>query len=363
MPANDSNRLHGLQALRFIAAFLVLFGHVQFEAVSRGMTTEAAVSAFSFFTWGNGVDIFFVISGFIMFHISSRMFGTDGAQAKFLGRRFIRLVPLYWFFTSAMLLAMAVLPGQIQHTAFDPAHIAASYVFVPWLNEFGDAHPVLGLGWTLNYEMYFYIVFSFMLLLPMRAALWVLSALFVALALLNPAIPADFVQLKFWSDPIIVEFLFGIGIAYLLLRRPALPSGVPVALAIIGFAAMIVLPHLPLPAAYARLIASGVPAGLIVAGFAYAQFNATSRLGQWLVIGGDASYALYLSHPFSINIVELVWGRLRLGQPWLFIVVATLFAIIVSIIVHFVLERPLTRMLNHWFASGGRKRPVNAAAE
>ncbi|HEV7718553.1 MAG TPA: acyltransferase [Arsenicitalea sp.] len=361
MDSAENNRLYGLQALRFVAAFLVLFGHVQFEAVSRGMMTEDALSAFSFFTWGNGVDIFFVISGFIMFHISAKMFGTERAQARFLSKRFIRLVPLYWFFTSAMLLAMAVLPGQIQHTVFDLAHIAASYVFIPWLNNFGDAHPVLGLGWTLNYEMYFYVVFSFMLLLPVRAALWALAVLFVALALLNPVIPADLVQLKFWSDPIIVEFLFGIGIAYLLQKRVILPTGAPAALAVIGFAAMIVLPHLPLPVAYARLISAGLPAAMVVMGFAFGRFNASSRLGRWLVIGGDASYALYLSHPFSINVVELVWSRFRLGQPWMFIIVVTLMAIAASIAVHFILEKPLTKALNQWFAMGRGKPAINAA--
>jgi peptidoglycan/LPS O-acetylase OafA/YrhL len=185
--------------------------------------------------------------------------------------------------------------------------------------------------------------------------------LFVALALLNPVIPADLVQLKFWSDPIIVEFLFGIGIAYLLQKRVILPTGAPAALAVIGFAAMIVLPHLPLPVAYARLISAGLPAAMVVMGFAFGRFNASSRLGRWLVIGGDASYALYLSHPFSINVVELVWSRFRLGQPWMFIIVVTLMAIAASIAVHFILEKPLTKALNQWFAMGRGKPAINAA--
>src|SRR3569623_79790 len=175
----DARRLDGLQILRFFAAFAVLLEHVVHEALSFGIA-DPALHALEAFDFGVGVDVFFVISGFIMYYISAGEFGRPGAQSRFLPRRIIRLVPLYWLFTLAMLAAMLLVPGQLAHTVLDPLHILASFVFVPWLDSTGLAHPILGLGWTLNYEMYFYVLFSFALLLPRRIGLLALTALFLS---------------------------------------------------------------------------------------------------------------------------------------------------------------------------------------
>ena len=185
------------------------------EAMSFGIAQDQTLAALEPFDFGVGVDVFFVISGFIMAYITADKFGRPGASGQFLTRRLIRLVPLYWLFTLAMLAAMVLVPGQLAHTALNPAHILASYLFIPWLDSTGLAHPILGLGWTLNYEMYFYVIFAVMLFLPRRIGLWSLAVLFCALALLHPAIDPAQVQLSFWTDPIILEFLFGIGLAML----------------------------------------------------------------------------------------------------------------------------------------------------
>ena len=81
-----------------------------------------------------------------------------------------------------------------------------------------------------------------------------------------------------------------------------------------------------------------------------------SRAGQLLVLGGDASYALYLSHPFSINLVVLVWQKLHLGSPWLFALSAIAAAVLVSVAVHLALERPLTRWLHRLVDTPRRDR-------
>ena len=354
--AAEGNRLQSLQVLRFLAAFMVLFGHVQHEALSFGIADDGSLASLNVVTWGSGVDIFFVISGFIMYFISAKAFGTEGAQKRFLKKRIIRLVPLYWLFTSAMLLAMAVFPGQIAHTVFAPFHIAASYFFVPWLDSTGLAHPILGLGWTLNYEVYFYLLFSFALLFSRNLGLIGLVVLFVILAALNPFLDASWIQLRFWTDPIIIEFLCGIGIAALLLAGIRIPVWGCWALFIAGIVGIVGLPYLALPATYARLLSAGIPAALLVAAFAFAPFKAATPAGNGLVLGGDASYALYLSHPFSINLVVLAWQKLGLGSPWLFMATATLAAIIGSIVVHLLIEKPLTARLNAMFGASTADR-------
>src|SRR3569833_1234402 len=235
MSRSEPQRLDGLQMLRFFAAFAVLLEHVMHEALSFGIAPDSLISRLEPVDFGVGVDVFFVISGFIMLHISADKFGRPGAASDFLLRRIVRLVPLYWLFTLAMLAAMLLVPGQLAHTRLDPAHILASFGFIPWRDSTGLAHPILGLGWTLNYEMYFYAVFALMLLVPLRAGGWTIAGLFVALALAHLAVPASQVQAYFWTDPIILEFLFGIGLALLLRRGVVLPGWMAPVLVVLGF--------------------------------------------------------------------------------------------------------------------------------
>lgn len=342
----DGTRLLGLQTLRFFAAASVLFGHSLHEAVSLGFLDAAVVAPLAALPWGNGVDVFFVISGFIMFFIAGETFGRPGAPGQFIARRVIRLVPIYWLFTVLMLLAMALFAGIVAHASFDLAHIAASFAFIPWPNDIGEIRPVLALGWTLNYEMYFYVLFALALVLPQRLGVAALIVLFAALASINPTVPASLVQLKLWTDPIIIEFLFGIGIAYLRRNGMTLAPALCWLLIGIGTIAILALDPLSFGGAYERLLFAGIPAALIVTGFAFMRFTAESVAGRGLVLGGDASYALYLSHPFSINAVALVLRKVGLGSGWLFVVLAVSVANGAATLVHLLIERQMTRRLN-----------------
>jgi len=342
----NGSRLYGLQILRFFAAFAVLFEHVMHEALSFGIAQDQTLAALEPFDFGVGVDVFFVISGFIMAYITADKFGRPGAPGQFLSRRLVRLVPLYWLFTLAMLAAMVLVPGQLAHTALNPAHILASYLFIPWLDSTGLAHPILGLGWTLNYEMYFYMIFAVVLLLPRRVGLGSLVALFGMLALLHPAIDPAQVQLSFWTDPIILEFLFGIGLAVLAGRGTKLPVWIAAMLVVAGAAGLGIGQLTDFGSAYHRVLLTGGPAALLVAGTVFWPLRRPGRVGTWLVLGGDASFTLYLSHPFSINVVILGWQKLHLGAPWLFIVVTIVVAVLAAIVIHLVLERPLLDRLN-----------------
>jgi len=340
-------RLDGLQMLRFFAAASVLFVHTLHEALSFDFAgPQSAVARAESWNFGAGVDVFFVLSGFLMFYISSDSFGAPGAQAKFLWRRIVRLVPLYWLFTVAMLLAMVAVPGQLAHTQIQPAHALASFAFVPWLDATGLPHPILGLGWTLNYEMFFYLVFSFALLLPRRIGLTAIFALFAIFALINSLLDPSWVQAKFWSDPIIIEFLFGIGLAIAARRGWALPAGIAWAAIAFGLAGLALAPRLAgNENELLRVLANGIPAALMVAGAGSLRFARLSGPGRWLVLGGDASYALYLSHPFTINVMVLAWEKLHLGSPWAFAALTGVVAVAASLVIHVVLERPLTRYL------------------
>lgn len=347
--------LNNLQVLRFIAAVMVLFGHLQHEAA----ILSAGFRPLEFLPWGAGVDVFFVISGFIMYYINAERFDR-GAAGDFLRRRIIRIVPTYWLFTTLALATLLLLPGAVDHNSVGPAHTAASYLFVPWPRpDDASLRPLLALGWTLNFEMLFYGVFALALMAPRRVGLSLMAAAFVLAALLNPFVPDAWWVLKSWSDPIILEFLMGVGLAMLFHRGVRLPVTAAWALVALGFGLLAAVRVFELDMQLSRPLCYGLPAMAICAGLALGHTEKQpGPIGRGLGLGGDASYALYLSHPFAINALALVWGKLNLGLPWVFVAAGIALSVAGSIVAYLLIERPVIRWLGRvWTA-----KPVSSPA-
>jgi len=323
-------RLPGLQSLRALAALMVLIGHALAEAEHYFALSLPGDTV----PWTRGVDIFFVISGFVITLSAQRFEGSPGA---FLWRRFWRVAPLYYLFTTLMVVSLLLLPGEVKDTALDPGQILSSYGFYPYARGDGRIAPVLSLGWTLNYEMFFYALMALCLSLP-RPILGI-SALLVALAVAGRIVAFEAPQWTFWTNPLMLEFLFGIGLARLWMRGWIKPSAILCVVCVsLGSTLLIALDPLPLP----RFVAAGVPASLIVAGGAL--FYPWRRApGQLL---GDASYALYLSHRFALRGATLL--VLPLLPPTTFgalIYLLTVCAVSIGIgvLTHLAVERPLMR--------------------
>ena len=174
----DTSRLGMVQALRAIAALTVVFGHAQTEALSLVAAKAGGLSTFLVDKTGAGVDLFFVISGFVMVHASQRLFGEAGAAKTFLLRRLFRIVPLYWAVTTLFLLAMLATPALLSSDAPTLVEIVKSYLFVPYAKAGAEMmQPVYKLGWTLNYEMFFYGLFGLVIWMPLDRAVAGLAAL------------------------------------------------------------------------------------------------------------------------------------------------------------------------------------------
>ena len=294
--------------------------------------------------WEAGVDVFFVISGFVMVHASARLFAMPGGRGVFLRRRLARIVPLYWATTLVFLLAMLLLPGRINTAWPDWAQLLASFAFLPWARPDGLVQPVYSLGWTLNYEMFFYAVFA--LCLPLRRPVAVgLVAGVLGLAVLGgallPALPA---ALTFWSDPLLLEFALGMGLAMLLARGAALPGTVRLGLALLGLALLVLLPP-----EWPRGLRFGPGAGLLVAAAALGpEPRLPDALARWMASLGDASYALYLVHPFALRGVAVGWAVLAapgLASAWLASIAALALAVALALACHRWFEAPDTRAL------------------
>ncbi|PHY22898.1 hypothetical protein CSW59_00485 [Caulobacter sp. BP25] len=342
-----------MQQMRFLAAALVLIGHTLHEVYDQfGMSQNYE----KMFEWGVGVDIFFVISGFIMYLTSASFVGVRGYPVEFLKRRFERIVPLYWLFTSLMIISSFAVPSAVTHGNLSIFHVISSYSFVPWPRADGAIRPVLALGWTLNYEMFFYIMFAAMLTFKRSVFLYVLSLIFVVLSVCHNFVPEQLWIIDFWTNPIVLEFLAGVWLGWAFKRGLRIPGIAGLALMLLGILGLVVAHSWPIE----RVLKAGLPAVLIFAGWTFRPNSGNSIVGRFAAYGGDLSYAIYLSHPFSLNVAALIFHRLDMNSPWLFFFSSIAAAVCAGALVHHTIEHPL---INFFRLRRQRDRPSGARLE
>lgn len=330
-----------LQALRAIAAAFVAFYHV-IDKAEKLYATQAAYPLL-FPTLGRlGVDIFFVISGFIMVYTTQHRPPQWREAKRFIARRLARIVPLYWLFTSLVVALLLVAPTIFRELQWDWRQIIASYLFVPVTNSMGTTSPLVGVGWTLNYEMYFYAVFA--LILMLRARIAVLAAFFalsVGLGyLLHPTTP----MLQLMTNPLLLEFVVGALAAYSILHGKRVPFAIlPVGIAAVIAAAWYASDADLLPFYYGSAIA------LVIAALVTREREGKLVTPRLLVALGDSSYALYLSHVFTLAIAaRLCTGPLRdaLGFDG-FCALTLLLMLAAGHAVYRFIERPMFQHFRH----------------
>lgn len=339
------DRLNSVQGLRAIAAWLVVVSHGAQWAAGFG---PLGISMRSFELLGGlGVLMFFTMSGFIMLHISRRSFGEPGAPARFLRRRIVRIVPLYWGMT---LLAAAM--GAKDGTPPGVVHLVTSLLFIPYLADEPFIRPVLGVGWTLNYEMFFYIAFAGSLFLRNGLAILVitLTVLLIIGQVLNPV--WDFHDprnpLEVWTAPMLLPFLLGIGCAMLRDARPKTRTRHPFLLVGLGCLASVVVQDVVLPPeSYPALWRVGVI--LLGALFGAAAILASEgvKTPAWLTFTGDASYSLYLIHPMLFGVTRRLGGEtLATWNPHLAIAFYVALTTVAAFTLFLFVEQPVTRYLS-----------------
>ena len=363
-------RIALIQVLRAIAALSVAVGHTQRNAILVAAANHREFDPILLDLTEAGVDLFFVISGFVMVFASRDLFAKPGGGLVFLSRRIARIVPLYWSMTTIFLTAMLVSPNLIPVGRLGPAEILASYFFVPYYRpEEHWMHPVYSVGWTLNYEMFFYAVFGCVIAFPVKRALMVLTAVFctltVAGVIFRPA-PGIFF---FWSRPIILEFVMGAWIGYVRLTEFRVTNWTAAILVLAGAAGFALQVISGIYAhGYWRPLVWGLPAAAIIAAATLSNWNIAAR-GVWkpMVLLGGASYALYLVHPMAVHAMHLLW--VKLGLPayasetvYFFVTLAPLPLVAVAIYLCF--EKPVTKALQmplqHRFLALRRLSPTHA---
>jgi exopolysaccharide production protein ExoZ len=321
-------KFDAVQVLRALAAALVVFQHA---IMNWGHKAIAAGPMPSFPDMGDyGVKLFFCISGFIIVHTATAMPPGWDSCKTFWRRRIRRIVPLYWIMTVVYLIKTLLSGDRV-----GLAEVLPSYLFIPYVNPQGMVQPILGQGWSLNYEMLFYLTFGAMFLLPRR---WHAPAVAGLMAALAAARASGWLghaggALYYWADTIILYFVAGV-LACLVAQHwrarnwPALSQGwaaflaTAIVVCFAGFAlpADTALAYLWMPAACI------LPLLLCIT----AQARPIGAAWQLAVVAGDASYSTYLTHGFLMGVLARLLGGLSVsgslgyyGFAWVCVVLCT----------------------------------------
>ena len=336
----------GIQCLRGLAALMVVFYHLEVQTRRLEMPWPHLPVLQA------GVDIFFVISGFIMWWISATR--PDRTAWDFYKDRARRIVPLYWLTTAFVVAVLIVAPTALRTTVFDLEHIVKSFLFIPARHPISDGfQPTLVPGWSLNIEVFFYLIFGVAIAvagvnLARRSAIMISTLAGMALV---GWIARPQGVLGFYLQDLEVEFAAGVllGVAY---GKGWLRSGSLWWIAIAaGMLSLIVVEFMPL--GLPRAVEWGAPAAAIVVGGVLVppfSFGPLERLGDW-------SYSLYLTHPITLAASSAAWRNSGLQLAALYPVMAVTAAVAAAGLTYHLAERPIDRFLKRRMSGskGGRR--------
>ncbi len=342
--------LTNVQILRGIAALFVVLYHIPDELADRGWDS----SVFPVMWVGSsGVDIFFVISGFIMVYSTVGLFRKPWASVNFFLRRLARIVPLYWIFTTIAVFVTIRGERHLDHPDYTISHFIASYLFTFYMRPGFDDFPIYRQGWSLNYEMFFYVCFALALMLRRPRALLALSLFFLGLVGLAVAGLHGLVTLP-WpiaslANSDLLEFIFGMVLAQAYLKGFRVPRPVAIGAA---FAALMAIMLTTVQVAgdwfpY-RGFVWGPPAAILVAAAVMHEPLPPGAIRRSFEALGNASYSLYLVHTAFFMALFWLLGRVMNIHriPALWTGALMLFGAIGSaFLLYRYVERPITRVL------------------
>ncbi|WP_251975685.1 acyltransferase family protein [Salinicola avicenniae] len=336
--------LISVQALRALAAWIVVFHH--FMQVFFGFEADNWVE-YLFSTRGQvGVDIFFVISGFVI-TVSTR--GKSLSTPQFLLHRLVRIVPAYWLYTAITAAILYFASSVMPEYGLSLKGLLMSLFFIPTENPAGYGYyPILPVGWTLNFEMLFYVVFAASLMLKRQWRLW---GLVLAIVVINTLFAHQPFISSFYTDPIIFEFLLGVGIG-VIYSRHGLPGGRwwPIVLALTSLGTILAFND---PSGMLRFVAWGLPGAALVIAF----IGMEPRLGHNRVVKamGDWSYSTYLLHVIVLWSGDYVLTRQYGLSPYLALAICVPIIAIGSWLSYEFVEKKLSRRLKRYLPAPRRQ--------
>lgn len=343
------SKLESIQILRALAAFLVVFNHVGAYVHGQMKGDSFFMSTGFVYMGGFGVHIFFCISGFIMAYSHK---GDHGIRSvlSFMGKRVWRIYPVYWAWTIITLFILK------QEYIYDINLVVNSLILTPDIMPNGQGRLILGQGWTLQYEMYFYLVFGLCMAFANRYLFTIISLIIISVMIYSPY-NIDGQYSLFFGNNIILDFIMGILCAWIYREYSHIDVStfIPVGVCVLAFAASCWL-TLSM-GGMDRIYSMGIPAFFIVLACPFIRVKG-SGLAKFMVFCGEASYTTYLCHLIYIPLVALLIPVLiSIGAPVDFYMVTISFLVaLLSLPAYIILEKPIINIARKMTFSPPRKR-------
>lgn len=358
---HQTNKIINIQFLRAFASLLVLFYHTSAHFFAAGGDMHGNIFSYMSQIGYVGVDIFFVISGYIMWTSTQHILhGHTSSALKFIFKRFTRIYPIYWSFLLLLLLIHAFKGG------FNGIDIFSSI----FLTFSSSSTLLLQVAWTLQYELYFYLIFSLLLLFSKRYRIYLLTILFITIIFIQfyAIVFLDIYTVKnfnttstfytFWFSPFFIEFLLGVFLAFYVEKR-RIKRVFPLFLVATGLVVLALLyQHTAIHATLAdgyympqRVLLLGTASTLLLALLVELNRREVIIFPNFSLLLGNASYSLYLSHTILLLIIYSLGIRTAIkdfgAYQGIFMSLIMLFIIIFSIFYYKWVELPLMKFFKH----------------
>ena len=321
------NKIESIQVLRFFAAFSVMMVHLP---------------VFEFGIWG--VDIFFVISGFIMMYV------TENNEKFFLLKRIFRIVPLYWILTLGVFVLAIFIPEVLNNTTANTAHLMKSLFFIPF-DKNGTGHfPILFLGWTLNFEVIFYFLFSLSLVFFKENRMIACSIFIIIFLVFNKVFSEKNFIFETYANDIFIEFIFGM-VLFMIWKRYKNKISTNLTNHFMCLTILLVSIFILNYYNFSRSISYGLPSLILAIYFLF--FLNHLKFPKILVSLGDASYCIYLLHPY---VIQFFYKILEINEYD--IIIELVFTLIISIIV-FIISLLIYKFIEFPINGSLRKKFIN----
>ncbi len=345
-PRSRESPLYVIQAFRGVAAMLVVF----FHATQLFASEYQVVPLHGFFLFGfSGVHLFFVLSGFIIFTIHHRDIGEPRKYLVYLKKRFVRIYPIYWV-TLAVFSFWALLKGTV--TGGD---ILLNMGLFNMPQNF--INPVC---WTLSFEVFFYLLFSF-LILNRRVGLVLMCSWFFGVVishLFDVHVPFIF---RYSVHKFTILFMFGAIASHMVMRLKQFSAAIRHQVACIALLSGVLVFSAMAIYCVKRNISDwdlwtvtlgfGLAGGLLMGCSLSDTFDQFFRRLRFLTIPGDASYSIYLLH-YPVLVGMISWSRNHFPLPTsgsmvFAFITACLLTILGGLLCYWIIEKPLLQAIRH----------------